>query len=145
MAFGLMLVHCAGAIVVPEENRELTPEEIRSALLSDDFRIKNKAREQLGKLPVDAQFNLLTDVLSAGDSATRTLAIVELAKMGTPASLAEVERVSKEDADADVREMAQMLLEGDDDSGAVDDEGGDDEGDEPVDEPLDDGGDTETE
>lgn len=109
-ALALLLSGCAGAIVVPEEHPPLAPEQIRAALLSEDFRAKNHAREQLGKLAVADQVKLLNDVLAAGDAATRTLAVVELAKIGTPEALDGVQRAAASDPDVDVKEMAALLL-----------------------------------
>lgn len=106
-------LRCAGDIVEQEQDRVFNPDEIRAALMSSDFRTKNKARAQLGTLAPPERLTLLVEVSSSPDPATRTLAVVELAKLGDT-GLQEIQRIADGDADPDVRELAAMLLEGDD-------------------------------
>jgi HEAT repeat protein len=105
-------LRCAGDIVEHEGDRIYTPDELRIALTSADFRAKNKARAQLDTLPPPQRLALLTRVATSEDPATRILAVVELAKLGEPAH-SELARLAAGDPDPDVRELAGMLLEGD--------------------------------
>ena len=103
-------LRCAGDIVEQERERVFAPDELRAALTSADFRVKNKARGQLGTLAPSERLTLLVEVASSPDPAARTLAVVELAKLGE-AARPDLERLAAEDPDPDVRELAAMLLE----------------------------------
>jgi len=105
-------LRCAGDIVAHEGDKTFTPDELRAALTSADFRAKNKARAQLDLLAPPERLALLIEVASSPDPAARTLAVVELAKLGD-AARPELERLAGGDSDPDVRELAAMLLEGD--------------------------------
>ena len=109
-------LRCAGDIVEQERDRLFTPDELREALTSDDFRAKNRARGQLDTLSSQDRLNLLAQVAKSPDPATRTLAVVELAKLGEAANPA-LEQLAKGDPDPDIRELAEMMLEGDGDGG----------------------------
>jgi len=109
MSAGLAAANCAGDIVEQEKNKVLTAPELRTALLSGDFRHQNRARKQLGTLTPEARLDLLREVIKSDDPATRTLAVVELAKLGAPAQPT-LEEVSKNDPDEDVRDMAAAYL-----------------------------------
>ncbi|MFH1533074.1 MAG: HEAT repeat domain-containing protein [Pseudomonadota bacterium] len=111
-------LHCAGDIVEQEQDRVLTSDALRTALTSEDFRAKNRARKQIDTLAPPERLALLVEVASLPDPAARTLAVVELAKMGD-AARPTLERLAADDPDPDIRELAAMYLEGDD--------GGDDE------------------
>ena len=104
---------CAGDIVEQERERVFTPDELRAALTSADFRAKNRARAQLGTLGPTERLTLLVEVASSPDPAARTLAVVELARLGELAR-PDLERLAAGDPDPDVRELAAMFLEGDD-------------------------------
>ena len=103
---------CAGDIVEQERERVFTPDELRVALTSADFRVKNRARAQLGTLAPAERLTLLVEVASSPDPAARILAVVELAKLGETAR-PDLKRLAAGDPDPDVRELAAMLLEGD--------------------------------
>lgn len=101
---------CAGDIVEQERAQVYTPEALRAALTSTDFRAKNRARAQLETLPPEARLALLVEIAASPDPATRTLAVVELGKLGE-AARPTLERLAAGDPDLDVRELAGMLLD----------------------------------
>ena len=79
---GLLLFGgCAGYIVDFPEKQQLTEEEIVADLTGDDFRRKNSAREQLGKLAKEKRIDIMKRLLESEDTATRLLAVSELAKV----------------------------------------------------------------
>ncbi len=114
-------LRCAGDIVEQEQEQIFTPDELRGALTSEDFRAKNRARKQLDTLAPSERLTLLVKVAESPDPAARTLAVVELAKAGDAARSA-LERLAAGDPDPDVRELAEMFLEGDDGEDDEDDE-----------------------
>ena len=103
-------LRCAGDIVEQEGTQVFTPAELRAALTSADFRAKNRARAQLDTLAPPERRALLLEVASSPDPAARTLAVVELAKLGDSAR-EDLEGIAAGDPDPDVRELAEMLLE----------------------------------
>jgi hypothetical protein len=120
----LLAMGCsAGDIVVYSTDNPLTEEELQAALLSDDFNEKNRARGQLDSLVPEKRLELLKKVYESDDSATRTMAVVEIAKLPVELSKPTLEKIAKEDADEDIRDLAAMYLEGD--TGDEDDEGED--------------------
>jgi HEAT repeat protein len=112
---------CAGDIVEHERAPAYTPEALHAALTAGDFRAKNRARAQLEALPPQERLALLLEVSASPDPATRILAVVELGKVGESGRPA-LEALAAGDPDADVRELAGMLLEGDDGDDGDDDE-----------------------
>lgn len=107
----LFLFGCVGNIVDTEQRREMTPQEIKKTLAGDDFRQKNKAREQLNKLPPAERVTVLKELLAEGDSPTRLLALSEVMKLPESTAKPIIEDVAKNDPDEEIREFAETALE----------------------------------
>ena len=112
--FGLLLLGGFGCVDTtvtrPYQEEDLTIKEIRQKLQSGDFRQKLEASKQIDKLPIEERLRVVT-VLSVDPAAsTRLLAVKKLAKIEDPRSRARLEKMSKEDPDSVVRELAATFL-----------------------------------
>ena len=105
----------AGAIAEYPEDRQLTAEQIKEALLGDDFRQKNHARGQLEKLKPAERLSLLKDLLAEGDAPTRMLAVAELSELPSETYTPILGKVAKDDPDPEIRELAFMIISPDED------------------------------
>jgi len=95
---------------MPEE-QDLTTAEIRSKLKSGSFREKLEARKQIGKLEREPRLQVLRALAADEDRPTRTIAIQELGVMlPDPGAQETLEQVAREDADPDLRALAQEKL-----------------------------------
>jgi HEAT repeat protein len=103
---------CAGKIVDYPEEKPLTTDELKEALTGNDFRLKNAAREQLESLAPAPRLALLKELLANDDSATRLLAVTELAKLPADVHTPLLEPLARDDPDEEVRQFAGMVLEG---------------------------------
>lgn len=107
----LFLLSCgAGAIAEYPEDRQLTVEQIKEALLGDDFRQKNHARGQLEKLKPAERLSLLKEILAEGDPPTRMLAVSELSELPPEIHTPILGKVAKDDPDPEIRELAFMVI-----------------------------------
>ena len=100
----------AGAIAEYPEDRQLTTEQIKEALLGDDFRQKNHARGQLEKLKPAERLSLLKGLLAEGDPPTRMLAVSELSELPPKTYTPILGKVAKDDPDPEIRELAFMVI-----------------------------------
>jgi len=110
-AFGLLLLACPGRIVEYPEQTELTKQDIKKALAGDDFRKKTAAREQIEKLSAAERVELLKELLAEGDAPTRMIAVVELMKLPEETWRPLLTEVAANDPDEEVRELAGMAVE----------------------------------
>ncbi|MDP6957621.1 MAG: HEAT repeat domain-containing protein [Planctomycetota bacterium] len=112
--FGLLLLGGFGCVDTtvtrPYQEEDLTIKEIRQKLQSGDFRQKLEASKQIDKLPLEERLRVVT-VLSVDPAAsTRLLAVKKLAKIEDPRSRIRLEKMSKEDPDPVVQELAATFL-----------------------------------
>jgi HEAT repeat protein len=109
--FAASLLGCPGRIVEYPDKQELSKEQLKAALTGTDFRQKNAAREQMGKLTPAEQLELLQELLADGDAPTRMLAISELLKFPPETYQPLLADVAANDPDEEVRELAAMAIE----------------------------------
>lgn len=109
------LFGCPGQIVEYPEQTELSKDGIKKALTGDDFRKKTAAREQIEKLDAAERVELLKELLAEGDAPTRMIAIAELMKLPEDVWRPLLTDVAANDPDDEVRELAGMVVEVDDD------------------------------
>lgn len=121
---GLSMVACPGRIVEYPEQTELSKQDLKKALTGDDFRKKTAAREQIGKLSAAEQVDLLKELLAEGDAPTRMLAISELMKLPEETWRPLLTDVAASDPDEEVRELAGMAIEVEEDE---EEEGGEED------------------
>ncbi len=95
----------------PPEARDLTTEEIRTALRTGSFRDKLEARKQIGKLEREQRLAVLGSLVADPDLPTRTIAVQELGKLlPDPGARETLEQVAAADADPGLRTLAQEKL-----------------------------------
>jgi hypothetical protein len=108
-----LLVACGVDYTVTDmpEEQDLTSTEIRTKLKSGSFREKLEARKQIGKLEREPRLQVLRALATDPDAPTRTIAIQELGVMlPDPAAQETLELLAREDADPNLRALAQEKL-----------------------------------
>ena len=107
----LSAIACVDTTVTrPYEERDMTVREIRKKLTSGDFRQKLEASKQIDKLEVEERLSVLLVLSEDAEASTRLLAVKKLAKIEDSRAQARLERMSKDDPDELVRELASSLL-----------------------------------
>ncbi len=112
--FGILLLGGFGCVDTtvtrPYQEEDLTIKEIRQKLQSGDFRQKLEASKQIDKLPLEERLRVVTVLAVDPAASTRLLAVKKLAKIEDPRSRARLKKMSNEDLDPVVRELAATFL-----------------------------------
>ncbi len=90
----------------PYKKRDLTVEEIRAKLKSSDFKQRLEASAQIDKLDPEEKIQVLLVLADDPVASTRLLAVKKLSPLQDARARAKLERLAKDDPDADVRDLA---------------------------------------
>jgi HEAT repeat protein len=103
----LFLVGCSDPTVKePYQQKDLTVEEIRAKLKSEDFKHRLEASKQIDKLPSEEKLLVLLNLAADPEPSTRLLAVKKLQAVDDPRARQKLEQLAQSDPDTDVREAA---------------------------------------
>ncbi|GEM_PF-3434001 len=94
------------AVSQPYVEKDLTTDEIRSKLGSGEFKQVQEATKQIDKLEPEERLRVLLKLAEDPQSPIRLRAVKKLRALDDPRAKTKLEKMAREDSDADVRELA---------------------------------------